>query len=202
MSQGVAIIVGAIIGALIAVVGSVTVVQIQARQQRRQDRNSARRKAYGDLLASSSNLLHFAQMMQITMAVRSGLGEGIDVLTKTRKPVDPLVLWESMRLEVDPLNRAWAEVWTVGSQEGIRLANRLVDTCSRAVSTATTRGEGRSPLMRLIAGEKWASEQVEAWAADQREVAAARRALALLARRELGYEVAEVFTEVGIEPKI
>ena len=194
MSQAIAIIVAAIIGAILAVGGSITIVELQAKHQRRQDRDSGRRKAYSDLLASSSNLLQYAQMLHVTMATRSGLAEGMDVLSKVRKPIDPLELWETMRLEVDPLNRAWAEVWTVGSQEGIRLANLLIDRCAAAISTATARGEGRSPIMRVIAGEKWTPEQLNSWAEQQRKVAAARRELALFARSELGHEMAEVFT--------
>jgi hypothetical protein len=194
MSQAVAIIVAAIIGAVLAVGGSITVVELQARRQHRHDRQAACRKAYSDLLATSTNLLQYAQMLHVTMATRSGLTEGVDVLSKVRKPIDPLELWETMRLEVDPLNRAWAEVWTVGSQDGIHLANILVDRCAVAISLATARGEGRSPIMRVIAGEKWTSEQLDSWAEQQRTVAAARRELALFARSELGYEVAEVFT--------
>jgi hypothetical protein len=194
VSQAVAIVVGAILGSVLAVGGSITVVELQARHQRQDERDLARRKAYSDLLATSHNLLQYAQMMHLTMAIRSGITEGWDVVSKTRKPMDPLELWESMRREMDPLSAAWAEVWTVGSQEGIRLANALIDRCAAAVSTATVRGEGRGPIMRVVAGEKWTPEQLESWATQQRAVAAARRELALFARSEMGYEVAEVFT--------
>ncbi len=194
MSQAIAIIVGAILGAVLAVGGSIVVVELQARHRRHDQRDLACRKAYSDLLATSHNLLQYAQLMHLTMAIRSGLAEGWDVASKTRKPIDPLELWESMRREVDPLSTAWAEVWTVGSQEGIRLANVLLDRCAAAVSTATARGEARNPIIRVLAGERWTPDQLESWAEEQRAVAAARRELALFARSEMGSEVAEVFT--------
>lgn len=93
-----------------------------------------------------------------------------------------------------PFKHCVGEVWTVGSQEGIRLANVLIDRCAAAVSTATARGEGRGPFVRVIAGERWTPKQLESRAEQQRAVAAARRELAIFARSEMVYEVAEVFT--------
>jgi hypothetical protein len=89
VSQAVAIIIGAILGAVLAVGGSITVVELQARHQRHDERDLACRKAYSDLLATSHNLLQYTQMMHLTMAIRSGITEGWDVVSKTRKADGP-----------------------------------------------------------------------------------------------------------------
>jgi hypothetical protein len=167
----------------------------QAAQSRRERQQQERRKAYSELLGHSTQVLQLAAALHQTMAARSGLVEGIDVALHHRKPMDPWELWLSMQGAVAPLNLAWSDVWTVGSSDGIRLANALIDRCADVISTATSRGEGRGGLAQRVAGEKWTQEQLDAWDADQKALARARRDLALHARHELGFEVAEVFRE-------
>ncbi|MCW2539252.1 MAG: hypothetical protein JWN95_977 [Frankiales bacterium] len=58
-----------------------------------------------------------------TAKLRSGFGEGIDIATRIRKPLDPLQLHDWIAQEFDPLNTAWSEIWTSGDQELVRLVD-------------------------------------------------------------------------------
>ena len=56
--------------------------------------------------------------------------EGVDiVLLRLRKPVDAIELYDWQAPDLVPLNAALNEVWTRWDQEGIRLANDLVNKC-------------------------------------------------------------------------
>jgi len=93
---------------------------------------------------------------------------------------------------------AWSEVWTVGSADAIRVGNALVTAVADVIGAATVRGQGRGSVMRLLAGEKWTSEQLGHWRTRFEGFARQRRAFAEIARKELGSEVADVFA--GSEP--
>jgi len=56
--------------------------------------------------------------------------EGVDiVLLRLRKLVDAIELYDWQAPDLVPLNAALNEVWTRWDQEGIRLANDLVNKC-------------------------------------------------------------------------
>ena len=71
-----------------------------------------------------------ARAMGDVMKFRSGLKEGFDVAMRHRKPVDVLGLHDWMARDLAPMNAALSEIWTSDDQEGIRLANDVVDNCT------------------------------------------------------------------------
>ena len=190
MSDAWAVVAAGLGGSALTAAGTWVVGRQGARHDRRQRRREEVRAAYSGLLASSAVVAHHARALHIAMEVRSGLKEGVDL---TRKSLDPLDLFEQMRLTLAPLNEAWAQVWTVGSESGIRVANRVITQCAAVMGAATTQGEAGNKFSRMVVGQKWTKEQLDAWTAEERALAAARRDLALLARRELGSEIADVF---------
>jgi hypothetical protein len=99
--------------------------------------------------------------MRNAIRFRSGLMEGVDiVLLRLRKPVDALEIYDWQAPDLVPLNAALNEVWTRWDQEGIRLANDLVNKCmdllaaSVALAPAKTAAQGgnRRTLDTAVAG--------------------------------------------------
>jgi hypothetical protein len=73
--------------------------------------------AITEMLSCSMEVSLGAHAMGETMKIRSGLGEGIDVLAHLRKQLDPLELHDWMARDVAPLNSAWSVIWARGDQE-------------------------------------------------------------------------------------
>jgi hypothetical protein len=153
----------------------------------------AKRDAYAQLLATSALVVHLADALRLTMAVRSGLSEGVDVTFRIRRPVDPLELYAVFRREFEPMYHAWARVWTVGSPDAVAQANDLVGRAARILDVNTTRGKKHRGLMWWLAGEAWTNDQVESIRREMVAIAEARKRFGELARREFGIEVADLF---------
>jgi hypothetical protein len=152
-----------------------------------------RARAYSSLISVAGVIAHTAAGLHAAMAVRSGIGESVDVLMGKRRLLEPLELINFLRADTEPLYRAWADVWTIGSPLAIGPANDVVDKCASVMGAATTRGVGATRLVRTLVGEKWTRAQLDEWQMEVRALADARRRLAEVARAELGIEVAELF---------
>jgi hypothetical protein len=194
MSDAWAIVTAGLGGSVVT--GGVAVIlgRARVRADERTRLQTDRKAAYSDLLAASGMVTEWAGAMHVTMELRSGLKEGLDVTLRHRKLLDPLDLMSARAPVSEALFRAWSAAWVVASADGIRCANEVVDAAQAALGAATTRGEARGRVDRTIRGEAWTPEQLEDWNKANQRLAAARRSLALLARKELGVEVAEVFT--------
>ena len=102
--------------------------------------SGAARSRKQKLLARSLAVAMRARALGEAMKIRSGLKEGVDVTMRNRKPVDPLEVHDWMAQgEVIPLNSALAELWTRDDQEGIRLANDVVNKCAELLGVSTAR---------------------------------------------------------------
>lgn len=183
------VLVGAVVGGGFALLGGWR----QRRGERRDARTLAKRDAYAQLLATSALVVHMADALRLTMAVRSGLVEGVDVTLRVRRPADPLELYAVLRRDFEPMYQAWARVWTVGSPEAVAHANDLVGRASRVLDVNTTRGKKHRGLLWWLAGEAWTDEQVENIRREVVAIAEVRKRFGELARRELGVEVADLF---------
>jgi hypothetical protein len=150
-------------------------------------------RAYTLLLARSAVILHTANDFHVIMDVRSGFREGVNMLLRTQKPLDPLELLERMRTDLQPLYEAWSEVWTVGSKEAIAEANDLVARCGAVIGAATQPGEAVPRFLRGFTGEKWTQDQLNQWQEEMRGLAAARKRLGEIARREVGMKPVDLF---------
>ena len=138
----------------------------------------------------------------MTMEYRSGLREGLNVLSGKYKALDPLELARWQITEMQPLWEAWSEVWAVGSEEAIAEANDLINKCGEAIGAGAQRGQGRPMWLQALAGEKWTPEQLDQWQAEERTLAVPRKRFGEIARKELGVEAVNLFvsTELGVPP--
>ena len=64
-----------------------------ARRERHEGRRIERRDAYAKLLSITALISHTAGALHMTMELRSGLQEGVDIGTGKRQPLDPLDLY-------------------------------------------------------------------------------------------------------------
>lgn len=141
-----------------------------------------------------------------TMKVRSGLKEGLDVTLRQRKPSDLLELHDWLAQDLAPLATAWSEIWTRDDQEGIRLANDVMDKCADLLgaSTARQQADGWKRVKVWAAGEQWTPEMTKAYDDAMRGLARARKNYADHVRARFGLDAVELFTSTGAgeEPKV
>ena len=184
--------------------GSLGVVWVQESRRRKASDLAALRAAVTELLARSLAVAMRARALGEAMKVRSGLKEGVDVTMRNRKPVDPLEVHDWMAQEVIPLNSALAELWTRDDQEGIRLANDVVNKCAELLGVSTARqpaSDGLGRVRRMVAGERWTPEMIAETERAVRELAQARKKFAEHARIRLGEAAVELFTFPQAEDK-
>jgi len=181
------------ISALLTVSFSLLAVERRLRHDQAETRRLERRQAYSELLAYSGLLAQRARTLHLTMELRSGLKEGVDVLAGLRKPLDVFELDSLLRQDFEPIYRSWSTVWTIGSQEAISAANDLVYQAAVLLRSATQRGRGRPNWLRALAGETWTQEQLDTWAQEERSLGKSRREFNMVVRNELGSTAAEVF---------
>jgi hypothetical protein len=153
--------------------------------------------AITEMLSRSMAVMMAAQTLGLTMKSRSGLGEGLDVATRLRKPSDPMELHDWIAKDMGPLNEAWSAIWVRGDQETIRLANALLGACAEIVSAGTQRQPADTAparLRRWAVGERQTPDMEADLQAAIKAVAHAREQLARHSRRKLGLPAAELFT--------
>lgn len=173
---------------------------IEWRRTRRDSasaRTDRQQAAYSELLTRCALLVNSAGALRLTVTVRSGLKEGLDVVTGLRRPVDPLELNEYIRRDMEPLFAAMTEVWVVGSQRAIEAANDLVDQATTVVGAATDSSGTRPSLARFLSGVKWSDADNQVLADEIRKLASIRTAFAGIARSEAGVEPARFVTARG-----
>jgi len=173
----------------------------QARRSSRDALAARRQAAYGSMLAVSGLLGHTAGTLRITMEIRSGLKEGLDVVTRLRTPLEPVGVMELLRRDLEPLYRAWSELWVVGTREAVQVSNAILDRGIRVVGTATVPGETTNRLKRVVVGERWSQVEVDAFLREIQRLAVVRKRLAEVARRELGVGSVELFYDDEAEGK-
>lgn len=62
------------------------------------------------MLSRSMAVMTAAQALGLTMKTRSGLGEGVDVAMRLRKPADPMELHDWLAKDMAPLTEAWSVI--------------------------------------------------------------------------------------------
>ncbi|WP_139228781.1 hypothetical protein [Blastococcus tunisiensis] len=90
---------------------------------------------------------------------------------------------------------AWSRTWAYGSADGVRLANRLLDSCGHVmavISTADATGF-RQRIRQVVLGIS-NEPLVAEWDRRMKKVATARRELAEYMRSETGRPAAELFS--------
>jgi hypothetical protein len=193
--------VAAALGAsVLTVSGSLGVVALQERLRGRNSDRDTLSTAVTAMLSLSMAFMMRVQAVGLQMRVRSGLGEGADVMLRVRKPADALEFHDWLATDLTPLNAAWSVIWTSSDQETIRLANALLDKCSDLFAAATATNPARSPAARLrrwALGEKWTPELQAGLDQAVKDVAHARERLAQHARGRLGLPAVKLFGHEG-----
>lgn len=180
---------GALIGGIFALLGGWT----ERRSRAVSSRRAAKQAAYASLLSASALVVHTADTLRLTKQVRSGLIEGLNVTLRLRSAPDPMGFYLFVRQDFEPLYRAWADVWAVGSPEAVRLANDLLNRAGEVIQINTQAGKQHRGLWWWLFGEAWTPEQLDEIHAKVVALADIRRELGDLARRELGVEAADLF---------
>ncbi|HET9081114.1 MAG TPA: hypothetical protein VFO01_11460 [Trebonia sp.] len=181
---------------LLTGLASLGVMWLQQWLQGRASDRAALAASARELLSRSLAVAMRARVMGDTMKSRSGLKEGLDVTLRQRKPVDPLELHDWMARDLAPLNAALSEIWTRDNQEGVRLANDVVNKCAVLLSASTARqqADGWKRARVWAAGEQWTPEMTKAYDSAMRELARARKDYADHARARFGLDAVELFT--------
>lgn len=166
---------------------------VRSRRLAKAELAARRRAAYGQLLAVTGVLAHTADTLRLTIEVRSGLGEVLDILTRLRKPVDPFELLATLRRDIEPLYAAWSDIWAVGTADAVQVGNQLVAQAGRVLETATVLNTSRGRLERILIGERWSQKDIDAFHHELADLADARKRLGDLTRQELDIGPAELF---------
>lgn len=189
-------IVAAFGAAILTGLASLGVVWFQEWKRGRAADRDTLAKAVLDMLSRSMAVASRAQAVAEMVPLRSGLGEGVDIATRVRKPLDMFEFHDWLAQDLAPLSAAWSVIWTQGDQEMVRLANALLAACSDLIGASTDTGQAGSYLervRRVIVGERWTDEQRSEAQDALKKVAAARKALAEHARRTFGRQHVELF---------
>jgi hypothetical protein len=131
-------------------------------QQRHRDQVADRvekGESYHQMVAQSLPFTIRASALRITMRTRSGLGEGVDVFLRLRRPSDPMELHDWLAQGFEPINLAWSKIQMIGSAEAVAAANKLLDACADVVTVATEFGRARGRVASTLAGLRWTPEQ-------------------------------------------
>lgn len=190
MNDAVVALIAALGAAFLTAGGSLGVVFYQERLRGKSADADAMAATVTELLSRSFALALRARTAGETAKFRSGLGEGVDVATRQRKPVDLFALHDWLDTDFAPLRAAWSELWSRGDQELVDVGNRLMSACADVITAATETAPAPSSMSakvrRLVRGEEWTLALTERLEAAERALAAARRQLTLVARRQLG----------------
>ena len=174
---------------------------VWAQEWRRNKANdrSALCAAAMELLSRSLDVAMRARAMGETMRIRSGVREGLDISLRQRKPVDLLDLHDWMAQSLAPLNVALVELWARCDQEGVRLANDVVEKCMDLLGASTALEPARSTRDRMVkwaVGERWTPEMRTELQRALVDLAHARKRFADHARSKLGQGPIDLFAQM------
>lgn len=170
---------------------------LRARRRDREKLNERRVHAYSEIISHASSFALAAGAMHLTAQVRSGFVEGLDIVLRHRKPIEPLDLHDWLMKELGPMLDAMAEIWVVGTPEAVVAANELMKKCNNVLELGANRGASGSSLVRFLVGEKWTSVQADSFQEAIDEMSEARKRLAEVARVENGVGFTALFTNVA-----
>jgi hypothetical protein len=149
--------------------------------------SSAKRiAAYEQLIAHSLSFSIRASTLRTAMQMRSGIGEGIDVATRLRRPLDPFEFHDWFAQGFTPINDAWSAIQILGSPRAVEAATSVVDACADLVGVATEPGSARGKLGTTLRGQAWTPGQQELFERATTHLIQAREAFVAVARWESG----------------
>lgn len=185
---------GVVIGAVVAGVTSWLTTWFSAKKSADTARTARRNQAYTSFLANCGLVTFTADSLRLVASSRSGVKEGVAAIGG-RAPLDGMDVINLLRRDLDPLYHAWSQVWTVGTQDAIRLVNEIVGRAADLLKAGSEPGQARGSLATTILGPVWTADQLSSLQADIRQLAELRRDFADLVRRETGEPIAALFSE-------
>lgn len=206
MTSAWAVVIAALGASLLTSLGSYWVVRFQERRRSQASEFDALYRAVRELLTRSMAIGLRAEAMRNAIKFRSGLMEGVDiVLLRLRKPVDALEIYDWQAPDLVPLNAALNEVWIRWDQEGIRLANNLVNKCMDLLGASVALAPAYTLPQRLrkaVMGERWTPQLQQAHQRAQHDMLQARTRLAEYARATLKLDAADLAAQVEASQRV
>lgn len=198
MADAWAVAAAALGASALTIVGSFWLERWRGRQAARTSRHEQLRAACGQLNSHAISLALRSNALYLTTVLRSGIGEGFDVVLYHRKPVDPLELTGWLLPDWEAIAQAQMTIELFGDEDLIRSAADVV-LRAMAVLEASTNAFQRAddparprwrravrhvysnlvPLRRSDAVERAIQERI-------REMGRSLRQFASLTRKRLG----------------
>lgn len=196
-------LIGSILGAAALIAAPLLAWWVSARRAATAAEHDRQHQAYVDLLVASFGVAQRASALLTAAQLRSGLGEGLAVAFRLRKPVDPLELHDWINAGLEPLVEAWSRTWVYGSPQGVMLSNRLLESCQEVMELLNLAGGTgvRQKTRQAVTGinvKDLAAERTKR----MRAVAVARRDLAEYMRAEAGRPTAALFSSAAPTPEL
>ncbi len=197
-----AVVISGLGGGLLGAAASFGAVAYQQRRLDRREAASARGKAYGELLLRSLTLAQRAATLMATARVRSGLREGLDVVLRHRKPLDPMQLHDWLMQDMLPAIEAWSNIWLTTPPPIVTKANELFGACSEVMEAATSYEPpaGAAQLREFLRGLQENPEQTKRVTDAVFFLRETRRDFAILVRETTGQAPAELFLSSNSAP--
>ncbi|MHB1526528.1 MAG: hypothetical protein ACYCZN_09650 [Candidatus Dormibacteria bacterium] len=148
-------------------------------------RRTRRRDAYTALYNASMAAALRASTLDLTIRVRSGVGESVDVLLGKRKMLDPLELHDWLMQDWAPVHEAAGHVMLLGSPAAAELSRQIVLQCATLVQHATSLPPTAGALPRLRQVRRDA-DWLAKWNEEVERLGELRKQFASLARSEEG----------------
>lgn len=197
MNEATVALVAALGAAFLTAAASLGVVWYQENRRDQAADADALAAAVSEVLSRSIAVALRLRFLADAARFRSGLGEGLDVLLRIRKPADVLEFHDWLYTDLAPLNAAWSEIWARGDQELVASANALLQSVTNVLSVAARlSGDGMwARVRRAVVGERWTREQRQQIEDAQAAMARRRKDLTIVARRKLGRSLVDPFAE-------
>lgn len=110
---------------------------VRDRRRQRHSHDDSLRTACERLITAAMMIAHRAQILQTTGVFRSGIGEGLDIATRVRKPLDPIDIGEYLMPDTESLWSAQAAVRSLGDGELMLQANEVTAAAMKVLDLSS-----------------------------------------------------------------
>jgi hypothetical protein len=197
MSATWAVVAAALGSAALTGLASVGALLLQERKRQRAEAKAARRHNYAVFLARSWGFLQRAQALADMSRLRTGFGEGLDIILRLRKPIDLREIHDWLNVDWSPLIDAYSDIQATDSQEVIDAASLFVQRCGILIDVgAPTLTGWRAKVRVATIGLPWTPEQRTGWRRALEDCGEARRGFITVARDRLGQDSVDLLAIV------
>jgi hypothetical protein len=187
-----------------SLLGSLSTWLVGLAQYRRAEKAQTvreRHQAYLGVLDASTQSVIMAQRAGLTLRLRTGINEGLAVLLRQRKPLQPdeVLAWgtESLTRLLDAMTRLHA----YGTQAAAEAAHTLIDRCQDLTAAAVASDPEQNAVHKAIKGVIQTEAQQQAVDTAFRRVFAAQYAFLALIRKEIGSDTIKLpYNDERAEP--